>query len=85
MILNHFQTFNFLTIFDSTLQARPENLDIMVLFLLLGAFGKSAQFPGSWLPERWRDQHQLCLDSRCNYGYCRGIYACKDLSNVTVL
>ena len=52
MILNHFQTFNFLTIFDSTLQARPENLDIMVLFLLLGAFGKSAQFPlFSWLPD----------------------------------
>ena len=52
MILNHFQTFNFLTIFDSTLQTRPENLDIMILFLLLGAFGKSAQFPlFSWLPD----------------------------------
>ena len=52
MILNQFQTFNFLTIFNSTLENRPENLDIMILFLLLGAFGKSAQFPlFSWLPD----------------------------------
>ena len=52
MILNQFQTFNFLTIFNSTLENSPENLDIMILFLLLGAFGKSAQFPlFSWLPD----------------------------------
>jgi len=52
MILNQFQTFNFLSIFNSTLENRPENLDIMILFLLLGAFGKSAQFPlFSWLPD----------------------------------
>ena len=52
MILNQFQTFNFLIIFNSTLETRPENLDIMILFLLLGAFGKSAQFPlFSWLPD----------------------------------
>ena len=52
MILNEFQTFNFLSIFNSTLESRPENLDIMILFLLLGAFGKSAQFPlFSWLPD----------------------------------
>ena len=52
MILNQYQTFNFLNIFNSTLENRPENLDIMILFLLLGAFGKSAQFPlFSWLPD----------------------------------
>ena len=52
MILTQFQTFNFLSIFNSTLENRPENLDIMILFLLLGAFGKSAQFPlFSWLPD----------------------------------
>ena len=52
MILNYFETFNFLSIFENTLKTRPENLDFMILFLLLGAFGKSAQFPlFSWLPD----------------------------------
>ena len=52
MILNQFQTFNFLSIFQSTLETKPENLDVIILFLLLGAFGKSAQFPlFSWLPD----------------------------------
>ena len=52
MILNYFETFNFLSIFEDTLRTRPENLDLMILFLLLGAFGKSAQFPlFSWLPD----------------------------------
>ena len=52
MILNEFQTFNFLSIFESTLETKPENLDVIILFLLLGAFGKSAQFPlFSWLPD----------------------------------
>ena len=52
MILNEFQTFNFLRIFESSLQTKPENLDVIIVFLLLGAFGKSAQFPlFSWLPD----------------------------------
>ena len=52
MILNYFETFNFLSIFEDTLKTRPENLDLIILFLLLGAFGKSAQFPlFSWLPD----------------------------------
>ena len=52
IILNYFETFNFLSIFENTLKTRPENLDLMILFLLLGAFGKSAQFPlFSWLPD----------------------------------
>ena len=52
MILNEFQTFNFLSIFESTLETKPENLDVIIVFLLLGAFGKSAQFPlFSWLPD----------------------------------
>ena len=52
MILNHFQTFNFIAIFNSSLFSQPKNLDLIILFLLLGAFGKSAQFPlFSWLPD----------------------------------
>ena len=52
MILNEFQTFNFLRIFESSLETKPENLDVIIVFLLLGAFGKSAQFPlFSWLPD----------------------------------
>ena len=34
MILNQFQTFNFLSIFQSTLETKPENLDVIILFLL---------------------------------------------------
>ena len=52
MILNEFQTFNFLRIFESSLETIPESLDVIIVFLLLGAFGKSAQFPlFSWLPD----------------------------------
>ena len=52
MILNYFETFNFVDIFDSVLIKQPSNLDLIILFLLLGAFGKSAQFPlFSWLPD----------------------------------
>ena len=52
MILNYFKTFNFVDIFDSVLIKQPPNLDLLILFLLLGAFGKSAQFPlFSWLPD----------------------------------
>ncbi len=52
MILNHFQTFNFVAIFNLSLISQPKNLDLIILFLLLGAFGKSAQFPlFSWLPD----------------------------------
>ena len=52
MIISEFQTFNFLSIFESTLETKPENLDVIIVFLLLGAFGKSAQFPlFSWLPD----------------------------------
>ena len=52
MILNEFQTFNFLRIFESSLETKPENLDVIIVFLLLGAFGKSAQFPlFIWLPD----------------------------------
>ncbi len=52
MILNYFETFNFINIFESVLIKQPSNLDLIILFLLLGAFGKSAQFPlFSWLPD----------------------------------
>ena len=52
MILNYFETFNFVNIFESVLIKQPSNLDLIILFLLLGAFGKSAQFPlFSWLPD----------------------------------
>ncbi|GIS37762.1 MAG: hypothetical protein Ct9H90mP10_01630 [Actinomycetota bacterium] len=58
MILNYFETFNFLSIFENTLKTRPENLDLMILFLLLGAFGKSAQFPFlAGYQMQWKDQN----------------------------
>ena len=52
MILNTFDTFTFKKIFEATLLNQPENLDIIVIFLMIGAFGKSAQLPlFSWLPD----------------------------------
>ena len=52
MILNTFDTFTFKKIFETTLLNQPENLDTIVIFLMIGAFGKSAQLPlFSWLPD----------------------------------
>ena len=52
MILNIFGTFSFKNIFEATLIKQPENLHLIVIFLMIGAFGKSAQFPlFSWLPD----------------------------------
>ena len=52
MILNTFDTFTFKKIFEATLLNQPENLDIIEIFLMIGAFGKSAQLPlFSWLPD----------------------------------
>ena len=52
MILNTFDTFSFKKIFEITVLNQPENLDLIVVFLIIGAFGKSAQFPlFSWLPD----------------------------------
>ena len=52
MILNTFETFSFKNIFEATLIKQPENLHLIVIFLMIGAFGKSAQFPlFSWLPD----------------------------------
>ena len=52
MILNTYDTFSFKTVFATTLIKQPQNLDLIVVFLMIGAFGKSAQFPlFSWLPD----------------------------------
>ena len=52
MILNTYDTFSFKTVFATTLINQPQNLDLIVVFLIIGAFGKSAQFPlFSWLPD----------------------------------
>ena len=52
MILNTYDTFSFKKVFETTLINQPENLDLIVVFLMIGAFGKSAQFPlFSWLPD----------------------------------
>ena len=52
MILNTYDTFSFKTVFATTLINQPLNLDLIVVFLMIGAFGKSAQFPlFSWLPD----------------------------------
>ena len=52
MILNTFDTFTFKKIFEVTLLNQADNLDIILIFLMIGAFGKSAQIPlFSWLPD----------------------------------
>ena len=52
MILNTYDTFSFKTVFATTLINQSQNLDLIVVFLMIGAFGKSAQFPlFSWLPD----------------------------------
>ena len=52
MILNTYDTFSFKTVFATTLINQAQNLDLIVVFLMIGAFGKSAQFPlFSWLPD----------------------------------
>ena len=52
MILNTYDTFSFKKVFATTLINQPQNLDLIVVFLMIGAFGKSAQFPlFSWLPD----------------------------------
>ena len=52
MILNTYDTFSFKIVFATTLINQPQNLDLIVVFLMIGAFGKSAQFPlFSWLPD----------------------------------
>ncbi len=52
MILTTYDTFSFKTVFATTLINQPQNLDFIVVFLMIGAFGKSAQFPlFSWLPD----------------------------------
>ncbi len=52
MILNTYDTFSFKTVFATTLINQPQNLNLIVVFLMIGAFGKSAQFPlFSWLPD----------------------------------
>ena len=52
VILNTFNTFDFYTVLKSASDVPENTVTIISLFLLLGAFGKSAQFPlFSWLPD----------------------------------
>lgn len=52
IVLNTFETFDFKTIMSLSSTISESTVTIICLFLLLGAFGKSAQFPlFSWLPD----------------------------------
>ena len=52
IVLNTFETFDFKTVMSLSSTISESTLTIICLFLLLGAFGKSAQFPlFSWLPD----------------------------------
>ena len=52
IILNTFNTFDFNTVLHTSNNVSENTITTISLFLLLGAFGKSAQFPlFSWLPD----------------------------------
>ncbi len=52
IILDNFNTFDFYKILNNTNEVSENTITLISLFLLLGAFGKSAQFPlFSWLPD----------------------------------
>jgi NADH-quinone oxidoreductase subunit L len=52
IILNTFNTFDFYAVMQGTTNVSENTITTISLFLLLGAFGKSAQFPlFSWLPD----------------------------------
>ena len=52
LTLNTFGTFNYEKVFDEVLKGNQQSLDIIVICFIVGAFGKSAQFPlFSWLPD----------------------------------
>ena len=52
LTLNTFGTFNYEKVFSEVLNGNRESLSIIVICFIIGAFGKSAQFPlFSWLPD----------------------------------
>ena len=52
IILDNFNTFDFYKILNNSNEVSENTITLISLFLLLGAFGKSAQFPlFSWLPD----------------------------------
>ncbi len=52
LTLNTFGTFNYEKVFSEVLKGNLASLDIIVVCFIIGAFGKSAQFPlFSWLPD----------------------------------
>ena len=52
LTLNTFGTFNYEEVFSEVLNGNRESLSIIVICFIIGAFGKSAQFPlFSWLPD----------------------------------
>ncbi len=52
LTLNTFGTFNYEKVFSKALEGNIDNLTVIVICFIIGAFGKSAQFPlFSWLPD----------------------------------
>ena len=52
LTLNTFGTFNYEKVFSEVLNGNRESLSVIVICFIIGAFGKSAQFPlFSWLPD----------------------------------